>query len=346
MNENIRQSFFLGANSYGGFCSLYREYVLSGDMERLYILKGGAGCGKSTFLRAVADKLSAEGFAVRLIYCSGDPDSLDGIDVPALKTAVFDGTAPHVLEPEYAGERDFYIDLSRFYKKSTSGLKELADGCRAKYKRAYSYLAAAGSLSGALAIPEEAAAAIGRRAGGIIARELKKTGRRRGRTERLFADAFTFRGFVSHLDTLTGALTRIISLDNAAGAAKYLLAPIAEAAAARGYDLIVCPSPLAPEEPRHLILPELSLGFVSARGGRRLHLDKTALDAMGADERQSFRETLALREQALLKAQAELKAAKALHDELEARVNPNVDFGGIRDLAAEYAGLILSELKA
>ncbi len=143
MNENMRQSFFLGANTYGGFCSLYREYVFSGGIERLYILKGGAGCGKSTFLRAVADKLSAAGRAVRLIYCSGDPDSLDGIDIPEFKTAVFDGTAPHVLEPEYAGERDFYIDLSRFYKKSTSGLKELTDGCRAKYGRAYSFLAAA-----------------------------------------------------------------------------------------------------------------------------------------------------------------------------------------------------------
>ncbi len=66
-------------------------------------------------------------------------------------------------------------------------------------------------------------------------------------------------------------------------------------------------------------------------------------EAMGAAERQGFREPLSPREQALAKAQAELREAKALHDELEARVNPNVDFDGIRALAAEYAGLILSE---
>ncbi len=338
---NNNYSFFLGANSYIGFDSLYEDYVFSNACERLYILKGGAGCGKSTFLRIAADMLSAEGFDVNYIYCSGDPESLDGIEIPSVRTILIDGTAPHILEPRYAGERDFYIDLSVFYRNGTSGLKAITDSYREKYARAYSFLRAAGNLTDTLTIPEEAKQAISRRAGGVINRELKKTGRRDGKATRFYADAFTCMGMISFTDTLTRQYKRLISLDNACGASDILLRPVAEASIARGYDIILCPSPFSSKDIWHLAIPELSLCFISARGGRRLHLDKMVYDCMAASDRQSFKETLALREQILAKALSELKAAKALHDRLEARVNPDVDFDGVRALAKTFAQNVL-----
>ena len=42
--------FFLGANSEEGFFSLY-DQLLGGRLDDLMILKGGPGCGKSTFMR-------------------------------------------------------------------------------------------------------------------------------------------------------------------------------------------------------------------------------------------------------------------------------------------------------
>ena len=44
--------FFLGANSEEGFFSLY-DQLLGGRLDDLMILKGGPGCGKSTFMRRV-----------------------------------------------------------------------------------------------------------------------------------------------------------------------------------------------------------------------------------------------------------------------------------------------------
>ena len=41
--------FFLGANSEEGFFSLY-DQLLGGRLDDLMILKGGPGCGKSTFI--------------------------------------------------------------------------------------------------------------------------------------------------------------------------------------------------------------------------------------------------------------------------------------------------------
>ena len=49
--------FFLGANSASGFSSLYDRWVDQAKMQAFYTIKGGAGCGKSTLMRRVADDM-------------------------------------------------------------------------------------------------------------------------------------------------------------------------------------------------------------------------------------------------------------------------------------------------
>lgn len=88
--------FYLGANSPAGFYSLYDQMLDPAEAEDIMILKGGPGCGKSSFMRRVAAAAEAKGVAVEYIQCSGDPESLDAVVFPALKTAIVDGTAPHV----------------------------------------------------------------------------------------------------------------------------------------------------------------------------------------------------------------------------------------------------------
>lgn len=91
--------YFLGSNSPTGFASLYGALSDPARMERLYILKGGPGCGKSSLMRRVARHAQAAGRAVEEILCSGDPDSLDAVRLPELGIAVVDGTAPHGMAP-------------------------------------------------------------------------------------------------------------------------------------------------------------------------------------------------------------------------------------------------------
>ena len=87
--------YFLGANSPNGFYSLYDELIDPAAAEDIFILKGGPGCGKSSLIRKVGEALEQKGIPVEYIQCSGDPDSLDGLLVPALDVAIVDGTAPH-----------------------------------------------------------------------------------------------------------------------------------------------------------------------------------------------------------------------------------------------------------
>lgn len=88
-------TFFLGANSPSGFYSLYDQLLDPAAAQRVFLLKGGAGCGKSSLMRRVAQALSDAGERVEYIRCSGDPDSLDAVIFPDLHSAIVDATAPH-----------------------------------------------------------------------------------------------------------------------------------------------------------------------------------------------------------------------------------------------------------
>ena len=94
-------SYFLGANTYNGFYSLYPDFTSSGTIDRLYILKGGAGCGKSSFMKSIAKAAENNGINTEKILCSGDPQSLDGLFIPTLKLAYVDGTAPHAAVTKF-----------------------------------------------------------------------------------------------------------------------------------------------------------------------------------------------------------------------------------------------------
>ena len=91
--------FFAGANSGDGFQNLFSEIV---DLEGTYdlmVLKGGPGVGKNTFMREIGRTMEDAGTPVEYLWCSGDPDSLDGVVLPELRCAVVDGTSPHGTAP-------------------------------------------------------------------------------------------------------------------------------------------------------------------------------------------------------------------------------------------------------
>lgn len=142
----MAKRYFLGANTGQGFYSLYDD--LAAQTPFLWILKGGPGCGKSSFMRRIGMAAEANGHDVEYILCSGDPDSLDGVYIRDLGVAYADGTAPHVLEPRHAGADSNYVNLGAHLdqaalKGKLSELESLQRAYRAKYAEAYAALAEA-----------------------------------------------------------------------------------------------------------------------------------------------------------------------------------------------------------
>ena len=111
--------YFAGGNTARGYYSLF-DWNLAG-LDRLFILKGGPGIGKSTLMKEIGEDWSKKGYKLEFIHCSFDPDSLDGVIIPQLKVGIVDGTAPHVIEPKTPGAVEEYINLGEAWDTRVLG---------------------------------------------------------------------------------------------------------------------------------------------------------------------------------------------------------------------------------
>lgn len=351
MPDNTVTRFFLGANSALGFYSLYDDFAKPQDGVFLHVLKGGPGCGKSSFMKRIGKAAEGAGLDVEYIHCSGDPDSLDGVYIPALRTAYADGTAPHVLDPIYPGAGGSYLDLGAFYDSSAlrgrlDELSLLNKSYKDGYAKAYRLLRAAGSVSLSPApelLTDGIAAAVRRRAAGMAARELGR-GSGSGRVTRRFISAITCKGDIFAADTVTALCPRLCELDNELGFAQLYLDELAARAGAAGFDIILCPDCLTPEKIRALLIPEKGIAFAAcARRTPRFEAPyrHIRLDALADTEtlrrlRPSLRTAEKLRAALISEAEEALLQAKSLHDVLEQLYNPYVDFEGVYSLCRRH----------
>jgi hypothetical protein len=140
------RNYYAGGNTSIGFYSLYDE--IFGRLEHLYILKGGPGTGKSSFIRAIGSSLLEKGFDIEVYHCSSDNDSLDGIIVPKLSLGLVDGTAPHIMDPRYPGVIDHIIPLGEYWDtdklhRNKSEIVDLTDQISEKFALTYQSFAEA-----------------------------------------------------------------------------------------------------------------------------------------------------------------------------------------------------------
>jgi len=340
--------FFLGANSGRGFQSLYHQLKDPRQTDDLLILKGGPGVGKSSFMRKIGTAAQQQGLDVEYIHCSGDPDSLDAVLIPSLRFAAVDGTAPHVLEPDYPVAVDRYVDLGRFYsvegiKPHREEIRHCADSYRAAYTAAYSALKAAETVRRQALQPAEKSLDLPRllrRTEGICRRELGGKSGGEGRITERFLGGFTCRGKVLFLDSVSTLCPRIYELVDPFGYGDRMLRQLEQAAFSRGLQVIRCPRPEDMQSRQALLLPEKGVAFLcrekESRGPapyRRIHLERMAAPEFYAQNRGSLRLADKLAAQLEEEAVKRLQKAKQQHDLLEQIYNPYVDFGGVYELA-------------
>ncbi|RKD32467.1 ATPase [Thermohalobacter berrensis] len=86
---------FPGGNTSKGFYSYY-DYIIEKDANRIFIIKGGPGVGKSSMMKKIAKEMIDRGYNIEYHHCSSDNNSIDGVVIPKLRVGLIDGTAPHV----------------------------------------------------------------------------------------------------------------------------------------------------------------------------------------------------------------------------------------------------------
>lgn len=328
-------TYYLGANTPLGFRSFYEGLQEDPRIRRLWILKGGPGCGKSTLMKALARRAEEAGYRTERIPCSSDPDSLDALVIPALGAALADGTAPHVVEPRLCGCGANYVNLGVCYREQAmaelSGeLRKVKEENAACYGPAYAALRAAGAIREELQSLAPPPSEDGRRAlMGRLRAACPAEGS--GTVRRVFLSAVTPKGLLS-VPVQAG---RVIVLEDPFCQGGSLLKELAERLREDGCDLVLAMHPLEPEVPAGLLAgdtailrgtPLFPVGTSSTAGEAVSTVSENALDPETVKSaRAAVGQLRALAEQAV----SHLRRAKEYHDRLEELCRPAVDFGKV-----------------
>lgn len=144
---------FISANGKDGFFSLYDEVFDIKKFDKIYMIFGGPGTGKSTFLRSISRKGTEKGARVEEIACSSDPYSLDGVILEKGdgRIGILDGTPPHARVITSPAVCEELIDLGAFWDEKclTAHKRELfalAEQKKRAYACTYALLSALGAL--------------------------------------------------------------------------------------------------------------------------------------------------------------------------------------------------------
>lgn len=332
-------TYFLGATTPQGFRSFYDTLFQTPRLEKLLILKGGAGCGKSTLMKAVGEEAERLGLGTQQVLCSSDPDSLDGLLIADAGLALVDGTAPHVVEPPLCACGAEYLDLGRFYdsRKLKPVQKELFS-LRAENARQYDLAAAC--FTGARAMSDVllqlAQSVITPQELLTCAELLTPQAEEKEAFCALprFLAAFTPKGVRVCRSAMEQLCTRRLALLDDYGLHRQLfprLQTLWGGSQVAGYE------PLHPDVPFALLLPKQDTACIASSRLFPCHKDAACVCDLNAlvERRLSARQqehalaALTHRTALVNEGLSYLTQAKSLHDRMEQFYRPAVDFDGV-----------------
>ena len=144
-----KSEYFLGGVSTDGFDTHFGE-LISQKGVFTYILKGGAGTGKSSLMKKIALEFKDKD-DITVFHCASDSDSLDAVYLKKAKVIIVDGTAPHVFDPSYPGVSQKIINLGDFWdddklKENGQSIINVTDENKRFHKRCRNFVSALASL--------------------------------------------------------------------------------------------------------------------------------------------------------------------------------------------------------
>lgn len=336
MAENRIRHFFPGSNTAAGFVGFFEN--LRGQASRAVILKGGPGVGKSTLMREAGAHFEAKGLSVSYYHCSGDPDSLDAVFVPAAGFLILDGTAPHIVDPRCPGAKDGILNLGvcldekqlASQAEEIEGLNSTISAC---YAQAYRYLRAAlevkrdaGAVYGAALSPKEKRALtqslLALLPGGPAGEEIH-----------VFAQAITWKGVLQQVDSILEEAVQCLDLPWGYDPDE-LLRPLWAAAEQAGLRRVACHDPLDAGKLSHLCVGGLTVTTAVLMDAPVLTPEWDAAVLRREAHRLAF--DRAVYDLCLNQAIESLTEAKRRHDALERYYIDAMDYPRLDEIKASF----------
>ena len=349
---------FPGGNTTEGFYSFY-HYLIEGDANRLFVLKGGPGVGKSSMMKKIGYALVNMGYDVEFHHCSSDENSIDGIVVPKLKVAMVDGTAPHIVDPKNPGAVDEIINLGESWdvnkmEENREKILECNKEVGRLFARAYKYLIACAPIARSIEDKYKDSMDFGSinlltvNLSEEIFKDIKPSGNI-SKERHLFGSALTPIGHIEHTESILEGIEKIYYVDGEIGTGKStLMTKLYKKATELGLGVEVYHAPLLPPDKLEtIVIEELGIAvttsklfkdnnyksidlnkFVSKEKIDK-HLDEIEYDKKVLDELLNY-------------GLFNIKRAKAQHDVLEKYYVPNMNFSQNEKIRNTILSRILS----
>lgn len=361
MTESTPRRYFAASNSCVGFRNYYGDIFTDTRTDRLYIIKGGPGTGKSHFMKVVARRARTLGYAVTEYACSSDPASLDGIllekeECPTI--GMLDGTAPHVREPVLPGVQEEIINLGAFWnRKHLTGqsgtIRALGAGKSSAYDRAYAYLAAAGEVDRAVesrmdrCICQERLTALASR----FLRHQPKGERFTPLIALRCAVSMSGKACLSTFEEISSAMGGMILLpEDAYGLGYRLTAAMLAISKEKNHTVQISYHPVYPQKIDGLLYPDTGLSVLVGEANppdgamaRTVSLRRYVNPDVFRSVRGELRRAMALRDRLAESALRELAEAAAFHFDLEKIYSAAMDFSAKEAFTASFCDMLFGE---
>ena len=336
--------YFLAANSCEGFVSHFADCYNPNDNWRCFIIKGGPGTGKSSFMKKIAKKADETDTEYILCPCSSDPNSLDAVILPSKKTVVLDGTAPHTLDPRYPAVCEEILNFGQFWDskkiQTSKEIIEITDLNKSLHLTAAKYLKATGQImldSYKTALSSTKIDETEKFADGLCKKHIPKGNGTPYEWVR-FLEGITPQGIISYPETILENCQNIVIIsDKYKACSNIIMNRIRNFALINGYEIITLKSAFLPSViTEHIIIPALSLAFVTETEHIKFGTDIRRIHARRFTSNKllhTFKTRLKLNHKltsALLSAASNtLTQAKAAHDKLESFYINAMDFNAL-----------------
>lgn len=341
MFENTPK-IFLAANSADGFINRFQAYTCVKENFYTYIIKGGPGTGKSSFMKRIANRALDNGENVIISPCSSDTDSLDAVILNDRKIMILDGTAPHTVDPVYPGVSEEILNFGEFWdgemlRNQSAKIVEVSEKNKLFHKRASLCISAAGRVKRDNMKISLIAADIEK-----IVEKAEKTAKRyivdgeqNGNETICFLSAVSPSGNIFCADTVDKMVShKVIITDELGTASNIFMSIVRDIALAKGYDIITVKNNILPSEKTdHIIVPKADVAFCTENSSmqfesedRRIRTERFLSAEQLAKSSKRIKFNKKLEKEFLNQAVQALKLAKSTHDELESFYIKAMDF--------------------
>lgn len=265
---------FAGNNTASGFYSCFDYIFNPAELNHIYILKGGPGVGKSSFMKKFAAEMINKNLSVEYIHCSSDNESLDGIIIPEFNIAFVDGTTPHATDPSIPGAVDEIVNLGSFLNgkellKHKNQIIQINQTKTQLYKSAYRYLQAAdiiseeiNSLSGKFINKKKFKEMCNEAVNKLFPNNVSLN--KNSNIKKMFSEAYTANGYINRTMDMYHDKRLWSVIGENTNYTSELLKELADEAAKRGYAMELYLMPLNPAKLQHIYFPEINLFVASA----------------------------------------------------------------------------------